>query len=334
LQKAGLPVLATPADVARALEIPVTRLRWLAFHSDAAERPHYTYFRIPKKSGGERLLSAPHRELEKAQRWIFEKVLSKIATEKGAHGFVAGRSTVTNAVPHKGQSIILNLDLKDFFPSITFPRVRGLFESFGYSPAVATVLALLTTESPRVEATLDGKTYFVAAAERGLPQGACTSPALSNIVCRKLDRRLTGLCRKRGFLYTRYADDLTFSAGKDKDSEVGRFLASVRHVLDEEGFRINQKKFRLQRSSSRQTVTGIVVNRKLSVPREEIRRVRAILHQARTAGLAAQNRENRPNFESWLEGKIAYIAMVDHAKGVALKAEFERVRLTGFPRPA
>lgn len=326
LEAAGLPVLASPPDLARVLDVSVSRLRWLAFHSEAVTRPHYTYFRIAKKSGGTRLLAAPHKDLEKAQRWIFENILAKIAAEKGAHGFVKGRSTVTNAVPHKGRAIVVNIDLRDFFPSITFPRVRGLFQSLGYSPAVATVLALLCTECPRVEAVLDGKTFYVAAGQRGLPQGAATSPALSNLVARKLDRRLSGLARKRGFIYTRYADDLTFSCGRDKDSELGRFLASVRHILTEEGFTINPKKFRVQRSSARQRVTGIVVNRKLSVPREEVRRIRAILHQAKSAGLAAQNRENLPNFESWLEGKIAYISMVDRARGAVLKAELDRVQ--------
>ena len=93
-----------------------------------------------------------------------------------AHGFVEKRSTVTNARPHVGKDVVVNLDLKDFFPSITFPRVRGLFESLGYSPAVATLLALLTTEAPRVQVLHDGTPFWVAAGERALPQGACTSP--------------------------------------------------------------------------------------------------------------------------------------------------------------
>src|SRR6185436_17792305 len=120
-------------------------------------------------------------------------------------GFVSGRSTVSNARAHLGRSLVVNLDLKDFFPSVTFPRVRGLFESVGYSPAAATILALLCTESPRMAVDHDGTRHWVAVAERALPQGACTSPAIANLVARKLDRRLAGAAKKLGWTYTRYA---------------------------------------------------------------------------------------------------------------------------------
>ena len=118
---------------------------------------------------------------------------------------------------------MVNLDLKDFFPTITFPRVKGAFAQLGYSPAVATILALLCTESPRRTVTYAGQTLHVATGPRSLPQGACTSPALSNLVARRLDARLTGLCRKLGWTYTRYADDLTFSADGETATKVGLF---------------------------------------------------------------------------------------------------------------
>lgn len=328
LASRGLPVLSSPADVARALEIPVPRLRWLAYHNEAVTRTHYIYFEIPKRSGGTRLLSAPHRDLARAQQFIFHAILEKLTVDEPAHGFIKGRSTVTNALPHVGRDIVVNLDLEDFFPSITFPRIRGLFQKLGYSPAVATVLALLCTEPPRRLVEFDGQRYWVAVGPRALPQGACTSPALSNLVARKLDRRLQGTCVKAGWTYSRYADDLTFSAAPGKREEVGRLIARVRHLATEEGFTLHPRKGRTQRAGGRQTVTGIVVNAKPSLAREEVRRLRAILHGARRTGLAAQNREGRPNFEAWLRGKLAYLAMIDRERGLAMLRELDAI-----PRP-
>ncbi|AKT43990.1 DNA polymerase [Chondromyces crocatus] len=323
LTERGLPLLSTPADVARALGISVPRLRWLCYHGDAVERPHYVYFEVPKRSGGKRLLSAPHASLAQAQTWILRSILDKLPTENPAHGFVAGRSTVTNAREHLGRDIVVNLDLRDFFPTITFPRARGVFQRVGYSPAVATILALLCTECPRREVDYDGQRYWVAIGDRGLPQGACTSPALSNQVARKLDRRLAGMAAKHGWTYTRYADDLTFSAPPGKRSGIPMLLARVRHIVTEEGFTLHPSKGRIQRAARRQEVTGIVVNDKLSVPRDELRRLRAILHAAKTTGLEAQNREQRPDFEAHIRGKIAYVAMVDPEKAAPLRAALD-----------
>jgi retron-type reverse transcriptase len=202
--------------------------------------------------------------------------------------------------------------------------VRGVFESIGYSPAVATLLALITTESPRTKVVLDDRTYWVAAGERALPQGACTSPALSNLVSRKLDRRLAGAATKLGWTYTRYADDLTFST--PSETNLGLLFARIRHIVREEGFVVNEKKGRVQHRARRQTVTGIVVNDAPGVPREEVRRIRAILHRAKTTGLAAQNRDNRPDFDAYLRGKIAYIAMVSPDRGAVLQRAYEALR--------
>jgi RNA-directed DNA polymerase len=329
LRDKGLPIVSTPAEAAKALAVPIPKLRWLCFHGDAVEKPHYVYFEVPKRSGGKRLLSAPHTAIAKTQEWILANVLSKLEVGASAHGFVKGRSTVTNAREHLGRGVVINLDLSDFFPSIAFGRVRGLFESIGYSPAVATIFALLCTEPPRRKVIYDGTPYWVAVGERGLPQGACTSPAISNLIARKLDRRLSGVTRKMGWTYTRYADDLTFSAdlepladGKKGRKDMGMLLARIRHIVQEEGFAINPKKGRIQHAGGRQEVTGIVVNNKLSLPREEMRKLRALLHQAKKTGLEAQNREKIEHFEAYLKGKIAYVNMVDPAKAMQLAKAF------------
>jgi RNA-directed DNA polymerase len=318
LQAAGLPVLATPADVAAALGLPISRLRWLAFHSDAAQVTHYIRFQVPKKSGGVRELAAPHRDLAAAQRWIFENILRKMATHAAAHGFITGRSILTNAAPHVGQKILVNADLENFFPTITFHRVLGAFIHLGYSRAAATIFALLTTESPRRIVEYAGERFHVATGPRALTQGACTSPAISNLIARRLDSRLAGIAAKLGWTYTRYADDLSFSAAStaERQPQAGYLLARIRHIARDEGFAVNERKTRVLKQSAAMAVTGVIVNERSAVNRRERRRLRAVLHNAKRHGLASQNRANHPNFESQLRGQIEFVRMVnpDHAR--------------------
>ncbi len=320
LQQSHLPVLATPAQLAEALTVDVKTLRWLAYHSEAVRTTHYVCFQVPKKSGGMRELSRPHARLAAVQQWILTNVLEKVPVHAAAQGFVRGRSTVTNARAHVGQHLLVQTDLEDFFPTVTFVRVRGVFQGLGYSPAVATILALLSTECPRRTIRYAGQTYHVATAPRALPQGACTSPAISNLVVRRLDARFDGLTRKMGWSYTRYADDLTFST-KDlaEAGKVGYLLARIRHIVQDEGFNLNHAKTRVARRHTRQAVTGIVVNDQLAAPRPLVRRLRAILHRARFEGLQAQNRDGHPHFEDWVRGMIAYVTMVnpDHGRKLA-----------------
>ncbi len=314
-----LPVLAKPADVAQAMAISIPRLRWLAFHNEAATRTHYVRFTVPKRSGGTRELACPHRSLRACQEWILRQILDKVPVHQAAHGFVRGRSTATNAAGHAGCEVIVNTDLKDFFPSITVARVMGIFRELGYSPAVATILGLLTTECPRRTVTYAGNVYHVATGPRALPQGACTSPALSNLVARRLDARLSGLAEKLGWTYTRYADDATFSASGEAARRVGYLLARVRHITADEGLTINENKTRVLRPNTAQTVTGIVVNRRPGAPRKLVRRLRAILHRASREGLAAQNRQGHPHFEAWVAGMVAYVSMVNPDQGRPLR---------------
>jgi RNA-directed DNA polymerase len=328
LTQRGLPVLGTPTDVALALKLTIPRLRWLAFHHPAAKTAHYTTFSVPKKSGGQRLLASPKKHIRAAQTWILENILSKLALHPAAHGFVATRSTLTNAAPHVGKAVLVNTDLEDFFPSITFPRVKGIFEELGYSPAVATILALICTESPRRRAVVNGVTLHIACGPRALPQGACTSPALSNLAARRLDSRLSGVATKLGWTYTRYADDASFSATGEVAEKVGYLLARIRHISQEEGFRVKESKTRILRRNQQQSVTGIVVNDKPTTPRETRRRLRAILHGATKTGLASQNRaflngQAHTNFVSHVDGMISYIQMVQPEEGAKLRAKFQ-----------
>jgi retron-type reverse transcriptase len=327
LRSARLPVLAAPADIAQALGISIARLRWLAFHSDAAETIHYVRFTVPKKSGGVRELSAPHHDLAAAQRWIFQNIIALLPAHPAAHGFVRGRSIRTNALPHVGRQLLVNADLKDFFPTITFHRVRGAFQQLGYSPAAATILALLCTESPRRTVQYAGKTFHVATGPRALPQGACTSPALSNLIARRLDSRLHGIAVKLGWHYTRYADDLSFSADAEARPEqmTGYLLARIRHISQDEGFVVNEHKTRVLKRSAAMAVTGIVVNHRPGVRRREVRRLRAILNNAKKHGLASQNRADDLRFEARIRGQIAFVQMVNPDQAHPLLAAFNAI---------
>ncbi len=317
LRAAGLPVLSSPEGLAFAMGIDLATLRWLTFHRVAAPVVHYSRYSVPKKTGGQRHISAPKPKLKAAQAWVQREILAKLPVTEYAHGFVSQRSSVSNAQQHCAQSVVINLDLKDFFPSITFVRVRELIVGFGYSRAVATLLALVCTEPPRVAGTIAGdvhqKQTHVAIGDRVLPQGACTSPALSNLLCRSLDRRLAGIAKRLGFNYSRYADDLTFS-GPDR-SQAGCIIAAARRILAAEGFTENADKTHVMGQGARQEVTGIVVNHALPrLPREAKRRLRAMLHNVAKHGLQLTNTERHPFFASYLRGWVAYAVMVEPAR--------------------
>jgi hypothetical protein len=322
-KRLGLPQVATLGELRKLLDIRSERqLGYFLLATDADGGP-YTRFTIPKRDGRERAICAPKKQLRWVQRHILDMVLALVPPHDAAHGFVPGRSTVTNARPHTGAALLVKFDLENFFPTIHYYRVVGLFARLGYtvddarfgnddgSHRVAATLARLCCYTPDPHAWHLGHT----------PQGAPTSPAISNLVCRRLDARLTGLARRNGGVYTRYADDLTFSFAKD-ELDLGRFRWWVDQVCQQEGFFVNQAKFRVIRASQRQVVTGIVVNDVLRVPRGERRRFRAVLHNCKTHGVESQARGRR-DFAGWLRGYAAYIHMVHPEEGVELLRQVE-----------
>jgi RNA-directed DNA polymerase len=337
LRARGLPVLASEAELAEWLGIPLARLRWFT-HDRPAERVwHYVRRIVPKRGvrilsaspkgaeggGGVRVILAPKRELKALQRRVLHDLLERVAPTPHAHGFVAGRSIATNAAPHAGRALVVNLDLRDFFPGITYPRVRGLFVALGYSFAVASALALLCTEHDREAFDHQGVRYWVSVTPRALPQGAPTSPALANLAAARLDRRLAGLARRLGCAYTRYADDLTFSG--DAPSITPRLLAAARRIIADEHFSVHERKTRVLRRSARQTVTGLVVNDGVGTPRALRRRLRAILHHAQHTGLEAQNRDGRPDFRAYLAGFIGHVSAANAGQGETLRRVLQKL---------
>lgn len=327
-QANALPELKDVQALARALELPLPRLRWLAFHRVVDSGTHYRRWTVPKRDGGQRLISAPKPDLMRVQRWIAEHVSEHLPVHGAAHGFLAGRGTVSNAREHAGARVIVKLDLKDFYPTVTQPRVKGIFRKAGYTEQVATLLSLLCTEAPREELVLDGKSYHVALGPRSLPQGAPTSPSLTNTLCLGLDGRLEGIARKLGFRYTRYADDLTFSWRAPGHAPVGKLLGSVRRIVEDEGFALHREKTRVMRAGSRQKVTGLVVNDApaghplVRVPRATVRRLRAAIHNRE------RGREGKGESLLQLKGLAAYVFMADAARGRELLDRIARIERT------
>jgi hypothetical protein len=314
-----LPPLDSPQQLAEAMGLTVAKLRWLAYHRDAATRLHYRRFVIPKRGGGERAIWAPMPQLKAAQHWILHNVAEKLPVHGAAHGFLPGRSILSNASVHTDARIILKLDVKDFFPTVTLARVKGVFRKAGYREQVATLLALLCTESPREVVELEGKTYYVSLGPRCLPQGAPTSPALTNTLCLRLDRRLSGLAARLGWRYTRYADDLTFSlpAGHQGKPRTGALMGLVKRVVEAEGFAVHPDKTRIHRRGGRQQVTGLVVNGggPPRVPRALRRQLRAAVHNL-GQGKPLQEGET----VAQLAGYAAYVYMTDPKSGAKLFA--------------
>jgi RNA-directed DNA polymerase len=323
LQDNALPTLTDVDALAKALGLSISRLRWMSYHRDVDTGTHYRRWLVPKRDGSSRLISAPKKELKAAQRWIMREVTEHLPVHGAAHGFIKGRSILTNAVVHADAKVVVKFDILGFYPTVTTRRVRGLLRRAGLTEQVATLMAMLATESPREEVETHGKKHYVATGPRSLPQGAPTSPSITNALCFRLDCRLSGLARKLGARYTRYADDLTFSWHGDAKTQIGALIRAVTMVVTAEGFKVHTKKTRVMRNGARQKVTGLVVNKapenipSARVPRTTVRHLRA----------AIKNRElGRPGKGESLEhlaGLAAFVMMTDRAKGEAF---MERVK--------
>lgn len=323
LEDNALPKIETVAELIKCLSTVVPNmnyplLRWYCYHRDVAETVHYHQFSFPKKSGGTRQIWAPLPNMKAMQKWILENILDRVPTHDAAHGFIRNRSIVSNASVHTNSSVVLNMDVKDFFPTLTFPRVKGIFRAIGYLEGIATLLALICTEAPRVTRKIKGKDggdsfVHIATGPRCLPQGSPASPMLTNIACLRLDRRLSGLAKKYGFRYTRYADDLTFSFPEGSRSmEPQHLIAYVSQIVKDEGFRVHPDKTSIQGKGKRQEVTGLVVNNEghPRVNREVRRMLKAAIHN-QEQGKSFHEDENL----EVLLGYASYIFSADPIEG-------------------
>ncbi|MCA9092466.1 MAG: RNA-directed DNA polymerase [Planctomycetaceae bacterium] len=335
LQQLGLPLLATPEQLANWLGIPLGKLAWLTHRCDEGQRPrdvrhsHYHYRWVKKKQGGYRLIEAPKHQLRRLQDKILLEILCKIPVHPAAHGFVAGRSIRSNAEPHVGQRVVVKMDLANFYPTVRFSRVVSIFRAIGFSREVAIWLARITTsavplafEGPPGELNRWALTPYYS---RHLPQGAPTSPALANLSAYLLDRRLAGLARRFRANYTRYADDLTFSGDAKFLSGLRNFVPLVHTVIRRERFQLHYKKTKVHRSNQHQRVTGVVVNEKPNMSRADFDRLKAILTNCIRRGVSTQNHSQIPDFEAHLRGKISHAKFLNPARGAKLLALLRKI---------
>lgn len=330
--------LKTIEDVCDLLEIDKKTLIYLLYRRDISQ--NYKIFSIKKKSGGNRSISTPVSSLKILQSKIAYILNLSYKTRPSVHGFCLDKSIVTNANVHSGKTYLLNIDLENFFPSINFGRVRGLFLSnpFLLPPKVATVLAQ------------------ICILNNGLPQGAPTSPIISNLICSRLDGQLQELAKRNSLLYTRYADDITFSTWQNsfsdkilKKEQGGLIIGDdLQKIISSNGFIINQKKVRAAFSSNRQEITGLVSNKFPNVKREYIRELRVILNNWKNYGISRAENEYRTkngkldrnphkqpyDFQQVILGKINFVRMVKgYRNGVYRKLinKYNSIAQNGFP---
>ena len=299
---------------------PLSSKSFARYSNLKTKAKRYRTFYIPKKSGGKREINAPLSKLN-AFLWPINLILQSIYEPKACvMGFTHGRSVVDNAKVHLGQNYILNLDLENFFTSIREARVwkRLQLPPFSFPAAVASKIAGLCSIKYTKE---DGSIDFV------LPQGAPTSPILTNIICEKLDRRLLGVAERFNLRYTRYADDITFSSMHSVLSIGGEAYNEIVSVIKEQGFSLNEKKTRLHKKGSRQEVTGLILSDKINTPRKYIEELDVILYVWKKFGYdkayakllsirgqKAYQRKGMISLESVISGKLNYLKMVKGEK--------------------
>lgn len=306
-------------------------MKTLNFYCNPVHDKRYRSFSIPKKSGGERVISAPCRGLMSILTYLNVMFEAMYEPAPCVCGFAIGKSVVDNAKCHIGKNYVFNLDMKDFFPSIQQARVWARLQAAPYNikKDVANVIAGLCCMK-----TSDGR--YV------LPQGAPTSPILTNMICERLDRRLTGLARRFGLIYSRYADDITFSSMHYVYSADGEFMKELHRIISDEHFSLNNKKTRLQKNNERQEVTGITVNEKTNVTRKYVREIRQLLYMWKTYGYndayskfypkykaeKGYVKKGEPVLENVLSGKLLYLKMVKGEEDsiyVKLREQFDKL---------
>lgn len=315
-----VPQLPTVGCLAEWLLLPTDRLEYLADrhcrfeeHGETAIN-HYHYVLKKKKANGIRLIEAPKQNLKLVQRQILRGIIEKLPSHADAFGFVKGRNCLQAASRHAREDVVVCFDLRNFFASIGSGRVFGLFRCLGYPNSVAQYLTALCTTStpPRILERLnfDDRSSYQ---KPHLPQGSPASPGLANHVSFGLDRRLSAFANSLDCHYSRYADDLSFSGD---GHIVGSLLRVVPQIVRDEGFAINQAKTRLMRNTSRQTVTGVVVNEHLNIDRNLYDHLKAVIH---ACGKTDDRRLLDPAFRASIAGKIDWVETVNPRRGQKLR---------------
>lgn len=291
----------------------------------------YKDFEMRKKSGGVRHIMAPSGELKKIQEWIKTYILDKIEFPNYVTAYRSKMSIVQNAKPHVGKELVMKFDLKNYFDTITEKKVYGIFLFLGYTRSVSYYLAKLCCVTPSESHKLSLlsvnalKNLYSGRRVSILPQGACTSPGISNLAAFILDIRLNKYAIKNDYSYTRYADDLTFS-GEAKNKLLKTL---IKEIIEKEGFVLNEKKGSYRHKGNRQVVTGLNVNSKVSVPKKKRKQIYSHLHNCIQFGpynhLEKINMRRKMNYRDWLLGHILYIYSIQPEVGKKMKSRFDMI---------
>lgn len=287
--------IKTRNELADFLKVPRKQLSYILYVKGITNL--YISFEINKKNGGTRKINAPLEELKDIQEklaevlYIHKKKKKRVSTDKISHAFEIDKSIITNAENHRNKRFVLNMDLEDFFDSFHFGRVRGFFhknDHFSLPIEVATAIAQISCYEGR------------------LPQGAPSSPIITNLICEILDHRILKIAKQYKLDYTRYADDLTFSTNdKNFQKSQTELYKKVSEEINRAGFKINDKKTRLQLRDSQQIVTGLVVNKKINVSSVYSKETRAMAHHLYKYGEFDIN--DKPATLNQLEGRFSFI---------------------------
>ncbi|WP_188467160.1 reverse transcriptase family protein [Bizionia arctica] len=298
------------------------------------DRDHlYNTYRVRKKTGGHRWIMSPIEELKTIQTWIKINILDKIQTHNSANGFVKEKSIVTNAEKHINKETILNIDLYRFFDTITEKRIYQLFKKLGYTNKLSYDLSRILCVNPpkkywkELKKENKLKKKFIKMKPSILPQGAPTSPIISNLLCIKLDEILFKYCEKSHLSYTRYADDITMSGDNKNMPELKKIKSIIRH----NGFTVNIKKIRFISKHKKQTVTGITVNNGLFVDKKIIKEISQELYYCIKYGYKShleykfKKSKIKANYKDWLYGKICFVYSVEKEKGESFFKKFNMI---------
>ncbi len=305
LYNQGLPVVFDKEHLCKLMGIDI-----LIFNHYLANTDNfYHFFNIPKKSGGYRKIDVPSLNLKMIQRWILENVVEKIAVSEKAYGFRKDRNIVDNARIHTSKKVVFNVDIKDFFPSISRKDIFYIFYDLGYTIEVSYIFSKLCTY----------KEY--------LPHGSPTSPYLANIRCLKLDFSLTELCKRMNADYSRYADDITISSN-DK-YKMNYNINVIKKIIENDGFCINKKKERIQYNNQMQEVTGLIVNDGIKVRRKFKKEIEKHIYYCKKFGvyshLSRINKGHISFYKEHLYGKVYFVKMVEPEIGEKYLMELDSI---------
>jgi RNA-directed DNA polymerase len=298
----GLPVIQTIEDFFYLTHVSKSTIYQLSKNANS----FYKTYKIQKKSKKLRTISQPNRKMKGLQSWILVNILNKVKVSDSCKGFEKKLSTLDNAKPHRGASVVLTIDLKDFFSNITDIQIYNIFSNLGYNKIISTVLTKICTY------------------KGSLPQGGPCSPKLANLVTWRLDLRIQGYVGKRGISYTRYADDLSFSG--QNSSKVVKIIPMIKKIIENERFIINKNKLRIAGPARAKIVTGLIISgEEIGVGKKKYKKLRAKIHH-----LTMDNEQKNIQLVDEVNGWLSYLNSVDKKRLIKAKKYISELSLK-FP---